>query len=172
MPKRKYLKFLVIFILLLVAVFGVAIATNTQVRDAISGHLRDISDRFSDHQSISGEVIKEGDIDVNAKGQDPLHNSSGTWSLVKVGDELYLQSAENFMSSPGPDYHVYVSKNPSIKDNEQFGDDQIEVGRLTKPNGAAYYRLASKDPSAITSVLIWCKQFREYIGSADLLDVN
>jgi hypothetical protein len=50
---------------------------------------------------------------------------------------FFLQSAENFMSSPGPDDHVYVSKNPSIKDNEQFGDDQIEVGRLTKPNGAA-----------------------------------
>jgi hypothetical protein len=100
--KEKYLKFLVIFILLLVAVFGVAIATNTQVRDAISGHLRDISDRFSDHQSISGEVIKEGDIDVNAKGQDPVHNSSGTWSLVQVGDELFFAICRKLYVEPGP----------------------------------------------------------------------
>jgi hypothetical protein len=43
------------------------------------------------------------------------------------------------------------------------------VGRLTKPNGAAYYPLTIQNLNEVTSVLIWCKQFKEYIGSADLL---
>ncbi len=43
------------------------------------------------------------------------------------------------------------------------------MGRLIKPNGAAYYKLATTDPADVASVLIWCKQFKEYIGSADLV---
>ncbi|CAM3643587.1 DM13 domain-containing protein [Polynucleobacter antarcticus] len=97
-----------------------------------------------------------------------LHSSSGTWSVVRVGNELFLQSGENFRSSPGPDYHVYISKDPAIKDNDQFGKAQIEVSRLSKPNGAAYYKLATDDLDSVHSILIWCKQFKEYIGSADL----
>ena len=146
----------------------VTTAPQAQVLDAISGHVRDIRSRFTDHQIIKGVVLKKGDIDVLAKGQDMLHSSSGTWSIVRVGSDLYLQSGENFRSSPGPDYHVYISKDPAIKDNDQFSKAQIEVGRLIKPNGAAYYKLATDDLGSISSVLIWCKQFKEYIGSADL----
>ncbi|NCX88986.1 MAG: hypothetical protein EBX02_07745, partial [Betaproteobacteria bacterium] len=45
----------------------------------------------------------------------------------------------------------------------------VEVGRLIKPNGAAYYLLKTENLNEVSSVLIWCKQFKEYIGSADLL---
>lgn len=89
------------------------------------------------------------------------------WSLIKFGGQLYLQSSEDFRSSPGPDYHVYISSGPAIKDNPEFNDKQVEVGRLTKPNGAAYYPLTTKNVDVVVSVLIWCKQFKEYIGSAD-----
>jgi hypothetical protein len=41
------------------------------------------------------------------------------------------------------------------------------VSRLKKPNGAAYYLLPTQNPEDVSSVLIWCKQFKEYIGSAD-----
>lgn len=92
--------------------------------------------------------------------------------LVRSGAQLYLQSGEDFRSSPGPDYHVYVSKGPAIKDNDEFGSSQIEVGRLKKPNGAAFYLLNANDADDIRSVLIWCKQFNEYIGSVDLLLVK
>ena len=80
----------------------------------------------------------------------------------------YLQSSEDFRSSPGPDYHVYISSKSAIKDNDEFGAEQMEVSRLKKPNGAAFYPLKTKNPDDIKSILIWCKQFKEYIGSADL----
>ena len=37
-----------------------------------------------------------------------------------------------------------------------------------KPNGAAFYLLKTQNPEDVSSMLIWCKQFKEYIGSADL----
>lgn len=161
------LPMLVKLTLSLILAVGVAHTANAQVLDAIRGHAQDLKARFSDHKKIDGEVLKKGEIDTKAKGQDMLHSSSGTWSLIKSGGQLYLQSSENFRSSPGPDYHVYISSGPAIKDNPEFNDKQVEVGRLTKPNGAAYYPLTTKNVDDVVSVLIWCKQFKEYIGSAD-----
>ena len=143
-------------------------ALNAQVLDAIRGHVQDLKSRLSANQKIEGQILKLGTIDINAKGQDVVHNSSGTWTLVRVGQQLYLQSGEDFRSSPGPDYHVYFSNGPAIKDNEEFSSKQLEVGRLAKPNGASYYPLQTTDINEVKSVLIWCKQFKEYIGSADL----
>jgi hypothetical protein len=141
---------------------------NAQLLDAIRGHVQDLRVRFDDHQKIEGELIKRGQIDKTAKGQDLIHNSSGEWSVIKVGNQLFLQSSENFRSSPGPDYHVYISSKSAIKDNNEFTAQQIEVGRLKKPNGAAFYLLPTQNPDDIKSMLIWCKQFKEYIGSVDL----
>jgi hypothetical protein len=160
---------LIFFVPLFIASLSTA---KAQVLDAIRGHAEDIKARFSDHKKIEGEIIKIGQIDTKAKGQDILHNSSGTWSLIRSDNQLFLQSSEDFQSSPGPDYHVYVSNSKAIKDNPEFSDKQIEVGRLIKPNGAAYYLLKTQNPNDISSVLIWCKQFKEYIGSADLLKKN
>jgi len=157
---------LIFFVLLFITNLSTA---NAQVLDAIRGHAEDIKARFSDHKKIEGQILKIGQIDTKAKGQDILHNSSGTWSLIRSGNQLFLQSSEDFKSSPGPDYHVYVSSSKAIKDNSEFSDKQIEIGRLIKPNGAAYYPLKIQNPNDISSMLIWCKQFKEYIGSADLL---
>ena len=141
---------------------------NAQLLDAIRVHAQDLRVRFDDHQKIEGEVIKRGQIDKTAKGQDLIHNSSGDWSVIKVGNQLFLQSSENFRSSPGPDYHVYISSKSAIKDNDEFSVQQIEVSRLKKPNGAAFYLLPTQNPDDVNSMLIWCKQFKEYIGSAEL----
>ena len=153
--------FLSIFLLL-------PISASAQLLDAIRGHAQDIKSRFADNQKVEGEVLKRGQIDKNAKGQDLIHNSSGEWSLIKVGNQLFLQSSEDFKSSPGPDYHIYISSKPAIKDNDEFSPQQIEVSRIKKPNGAAFYLLKTQNPEDVSSMLIWCKQFKEYIGSADL----
>lgn len=159
----KKLNILVLSVLLLLP-----FSVSAQLLDAIRGHVQDLKVRFDDHQKIEGDIVKRGQIDKNAKGQDLIHNSSGEWSLVKVGDQLFLQSGEDFRSSPGPDYHIYISSKPAIKDNDEFSSQQIEVSRIKKPNGAAFYLLKTQNSEDINSMLIWCKQFKEYIGSADL----
>ncbi|QWE22585.1 DM13 domain-containing protein [Polynucleobacter sp. AP-Jannik-300A-C4] len=148
---------------------GLMPTANAQILDAIRGHVQDLRARTEEHQKIEGIILKRGQIDKNAKGQDLIHNSSGEWSLVKVGNQLFLQSSEDFRSSPGPDYHIYISSKPAIKDNDGFSSQQIEVSRIKKPNGAAFYLLKTENPEDVSSMLIWCKQFKEYIGSADLL---
>ena len=80
--------------------------------------------------------------------------------------------AQALESCTGPDYHVYVSSGPAIKDNPEFGPLQVEVARLAKPNSASYYLLQTEILDDVASVLIWCKQFKEYIGSADLIRPN
>ena len=142
------------FVLVLLLTVANSSTASAQVLDAIRGHAQDLRARFSDHKKIDGEVLKRGEINTRAKGQDMLHNSSGTWSLIKSGNQLFLQSGEDFRSGPGPDYHVYVSSGPAIQDNQDFSDKQVEVGRLTKPNGAAYYPLTIQNLSEVTSVLI------------------
>lgn len=163
------MKFQVLFSFLLLCMGPNA---NAQLLDAIRGHVQDLKARFDDHQKIEGELIKRGQIDKAAKGQDLMHNSSGEWSVIKVGNQLFLQSSKNFRSSPGPDYHVYISSKSAIKDNDEFGAQQIEVSRLKKPNGAAFYLLLTQNPEEVSSMLIWCKQFKEYIGSADFRPAN
>jgi len=155
-------------ILLLSTLLLLPISSSAQLLDAIRGHAQDIKSRFEGNQKAEGDILKRGQIDKNAKGQDLIHNSSGEWLLVKVGDQLFLQSSEDFRSSPGPDYHIYISSKPAIKDNDEFSAQQIEVSRIKKPNGAAFYLLKTQNPENINSMLIWCKQFKEYIGSADL----
>ncbi|WP_159074930.1 DM13 domain-containing protein [Polynucleobacter acidiphobus] len=158
--------------LLLVISLLLPISASAQLLDAIRGHAQDIKSRFESNQKVEGEILKRGQIDKNAKGQDLIHNSSGEWTLVKVGNQLFLQSGEDFRSSPGPDYHIYISSKPAIKDNDEFSAQQIEISRIKKPNGAAFYLLKTQNPEDVNSVLIWCKQFKEYIGSADLVAVR
>lgn len=145
---------------------------HAQFLDALRGHAQDLKSRFENNQIIEGVTVKRGQIFTKAKGQDFLHSSSGQWSVVRAGNQLFLQSGEDFRSSPGPDYHVYISNKPAIKDNDEFSPDQIEVSRIKKPNGAAFYLLKTENVDEVNSVLIWCKQFKEYIGSADLSSVR
>jgi hypothetical protein len=159
-------------ILVLSGLLLISTSASAQLLDAIRGHAQDLKLRFESNQKVEGDILKRGQIDKNAKGQDLIHNSSGEWTLVKVGDQLFLQSSENFRSSPGPDYHIYISNKPAIKDNDEFSSQQVEVSRIKKPNGAASYLLKTQNPADVNSVLIWCKQFKEYIGSADLLPVK
>jgi len=163
----KKLNFLVLCNLLVIST-----SASAQLLDAIRGHAQDIKSRFESNQKVEGEILKRGQIDKNAKGQDLIHNSSGEWTLVKIGNQLFLQSGEDFRSSPGPDYHIYISSKPAIKDNDEFSAQQIEVSRIKKPNGAAFYLLKTQNLEDVNSVLIWCKQFKEYIGSADLIAVR
>jgi len=100
--------------------------TNAQVLDAVRGHVEDLKARLSDHKRVDGQVLKRGEIDTKAKGQDPIHNSSGTWLLVRSGDQLFHQyrggrhSRDHCHRHPGQ---------PVDGDDRGVGDHQT-TGRL------------------------------------------
>lgn len=164
-------KTLILIMVLILAGFA-SKGAKASILDTLKGHVDDVKSRFDkDREEIKVDtIIKTGIIDVDAKGQDLIHNSKGSVAIIKSGDKFYLRLAKNFTSSLGPDYHVYISNELAIKDEVHFSaDEQIELGKLKYGSGKQYYEIPSNvDVTKIKSFLLWCKRFGAYIGSAEL----
>jgi hypothetical protein len=136
------------------------------IKTVVGGHISDIHSRFMDDQLIDGKTIARAQFREDDRGQDTLHHGSGSVSIVETSAGRYLQLAPDFSSTPGPDYHVYVSLDTNIDHEESFVKArQIELGRLIKGSGASYYKIPEN--TNFQSVTIWCKAFNEFIMSAD-----
>lgn len=136
------------------------------ITTAVGGHISDLQSRFKDDQLIHGEIIARAKFRENDRGQDTLHRGSGSAYLVETPEGVFIQLAPDFSSTPGPDYHVYVSPDINVDHEDKFVKaNQIELGRLVKGSGASYYQLPEN--TAFQSVTIWCKAFDEFIMSAD-----
>lgn len=132
----------------------------------VGGHVSDIKSRFKDDQLIEGEIVAQTAFREEDRGQDALHHGSGSVLLVEAEDGRYIQLAPDFDSTPGPDYHVYVSTDTNVDHEDRFDKSkQIELGRLIKGSGASFYKLP--EGVEFSSVTIWCKRFGEFITSAD-----
>lgn len=136
------------------------------ISTAVGGHITDLKSRFMDDQLIEGDVVASTQFREDDRGQDTLHHGSGEVLLVNTPDGRFIQLAPNFSSTPGPDYHVYISQDTNVDHEDRFVKaNQIELGRLIKGSGASYYRIP--DQIEFQSVTIWCKAFNEFIVSAD-----
>jgi len=132
----------------------------------IGGHLGDLQSRFADDELIDGDMIAKALFRSEDRGQDALHRGSGTVILVSTETGSYIQIGPDFTSTPGPDYHVYISTQTGIDHEERFVTaNQVELGPLIKGSGASYYKLP--EGAEFQSVTIWCKAFNEFITSAD-----
>lgn len=133
---------------------------------AVGGHISDLKSRLTDDQLIDGEVIARGEFRENDRGQDTLHHGSGTALVIEASEGRFIQLAPDFSSTPGPDYHVYVSQDTNVDHEDKFVKaNQVELGRLVKGSGASYYKLPEN--IEFQSVTVWCKAFNEFIVSAD-----
>ena len=75
----------------------------------LGGHFDDFKSRFTADQIIEGDVVAKGSFRDDDRGQDFLHRGSGTVSIKVVDGKRFVQLESDFTSTPGPDYHVYVS---------------------------------------------------------------
>jgi hypothetical protein len=136
------------------------------ISTAVGGHIRDLKSRFADDQLIDGDILARTKFREDDRGQDTLHHGSGSVFLVDTPEGLFLQLAPDFSSTPGPDYHVYVSQDINVDHEDCFVKaNQTELGRLIKGSGASYYKIPEN--AEFQSVTIWCKAFDEFITSAD-----
>ena len=136
------------------------------IKTVVGGHITDLQSRFKDDQLIDGKISARAEFREDDRGQDALHHGSGSVFVVDTPEGRFIQLAPDFSSTPGPDYHVYVSQDTSIDHEDSFVKArQIELGRLIKGSGASYYRIP--DNTEFQSVTIWCKAFNEFIMSAD-----
>ena len=155
-----------------------AIATYSywdDIKTIVGGHTKDLTTRITHtDEIISGGILATGMINEDARGQDPVHNSSGTIGIVSANDGKYVQIGSDFKSSPGPDYHVYISLGGNIDDEQDFNlFKHFELGPLKSGKGASYYSIPEDVYAEVNhlsrfSVVIWCKRFGAYIGSATM----
>lgn len=132
----------------------------------VGGHISDLQSRFTDDQVIRGEVAARTRFRENDRGQDALHKGAGAVYQVDTAEGRFLQLGPDFTSTPGPDYHVYVSRDTGVDHEDRFVKaNQTELGRLIKGSGASYYKVPGG--TEFQSVTIWCKTFDEFITSAD-----
>ena len=155
-----------LFTTLAVAAWSSQAGWLDDITTVVGGHISDLKSRFADDQLIDGEVIRQAMFRENDRGQDTLHHGSGTVLVIKTDEGQFLQLGPDFSSTPGPDYHVYVSQDRRVDHEDRFtGSRQTELGRLVKGSGASYYKIP--DSTEFRSVTIWCKAFNEFIMSAD-----
>ena len=151
---------------LTLASFTVHAGWLDDISTVVGGHINDLQSRFMDDQLIDGDIIARTMFRENDRGQDTLHHGSGSVLIIDTTDGRYIQLAPDFSSTPGPDYHVYVSQDTNVDHEDRFVKaNQTELGRLIKGSGASYYKLP--DDIEFQSVTIWCKAFSEFITSAD-----
>ena len=123
----------------------------------------------SDTFGPDAEVLKTGTF-VGKAG----HSVSGTVSVVRDGDALYLHF-EDYSQTQGPDVFVYVTPaaDPDSTEEVYVGtkvlvDGGADGGESTK-EGTFVQRLPDGvDPSTVNGVGIWCDRFSTPFGAATL----
>ena len=139
------------------------------VQTIVFGHARDAISRIIPQDEIaSGIISHRGDIRDDDPGQDALHRASGTVTIEIIDGDTFVRLGEDFTSTPGPDYHVYISDTLNVVDEQSFlATEHMELGRLVRGKGASVYVLP-REPYNDISITIWCKAFVEFIGSANV----
>lgn len=133
----------------------------------VTGHTSDIVGRLTDDRSVVGNTIAQGMFREDDRGQDTFHAGGGSVSILSTDSGNVVQLQSDFWTTPGPDYHVYVSTVRGIVDEDAFNRATVvELGKLTKGSGASFYEIP--EGLEVNSVTIWCKRFGEFIASADI----
>jgi hypothetical protein len=101
------------------------------------------------------------------------HESSGSASLVRLGDGRVQLVLQDLDTSDGPDLHVWLTDQPVIegRDGWHLFDDgrYVELGPLKANQGNQVYDVpAGTDLNGLRSVTIWCKRFSVSFGAAPL----
>jgi len=115
-------------------------------------------------------VIKAGRF-VHVNPKDPVHWGRGGVSILEGKDRQRLVHLQpDFAVGPGPRFHVYLVDRAEIASNADFqASKAVDLGRLRAFEGSQVYRIPETvDPTGVSSVVIWCKEFQVLISPARL----
>lgn len=117
--------------------------------------------------AMAAELASTGQF----RGADGAHPASGGVEIVKLqGGGLGVKLKGDFKVRGGPDLRVWLSdaSNPRSASAVR-GKDYIDLGRLQSSSGEQIYRIpASASVADANSVVIWCRAFGVFFGSATL----
>jgi hypothetical protein len=100
-----------------------------------------------------------------------LHPTEGTATIYRMGDGTRVLRFTNFMTSNGPDVHVYMVAADDAKDSASvLRAGFIDLGSIKGNVGDQNYALGSDvDLSKYRAVSVWCKRFSVNFGTAPLM---
>lgn len=118
-------------------------------------------------------ALREGRFVVDAPSRDRWHWADGSVSLHRDAEGWVLRLGDDFRTGPGPDFHVYLNSAGTGTEAAFLADPERRlVARLRAFEGGQNYRLPNGfEPDDLHAVTIWCEQFGEYIGHAELAAV-
>lgn len=140
---------------------GVQVSFLSDAWDAFTGHIEDIQDRQKEDKFING-LIETSTTFTNVK--DSIHWAEGSVEIIYKDGLRYIQLGSDFEAGLAPDLYIFTS--PKVLKNQADIDQsqKFNLTKLSKGSGASYY-LVSGD---IKSIVIWCKQFNQFMGSANV----
>ena len=96
------------------------------------------------------------------------HDTSGTASLIRVGQDYVVRLAD-FATSNGPDVKVWLTRAPATGAEGSRSAGYVSLGDLKGNHGSQNYVVPSGvDPAKYGTVVIWCDRFSVPFGAAAL----
>lgn len=127
--------------------------------------------RLSNHIDTSGQLIAMK-MPMFVSGE---HPTSGSVSVVREGENKYIEFGEDFKTDSGPDLFVILHKNKDVIGTTKAPTHSIKEGDyvtlepLKKVKGKQRYKIPSEvNLENYKSVAIWCRQFNATFGAATL----
>lgn len=118
-------------------------------------------------QAMAAEVSDGGSF----RDADGSHPASGKAEIIKLkGGGFGLKLHGDFKVRGGPDLRVWLSEAGNPRSGRAVrAADYVDLGRLTSSSGEQIYRIPDNVKLAdIGSVVIWCRAFGVFFGSASL----
>lgn len=98
-------------------------------------------------------------------GADDFHFAEGTALLIETDPGVYVLRLDEFSVRNGPDLFVYLSASPDSLDAAA-----INLGDLRATDGSINYDIPpGTDIAQFQGVVIWCRAFAVFFGSAPLV---
>ncbi|MBI4122849.1 MAG: DM13 domain-containing protein [Parcubacteria group bacterium] len=124
---------------------------------------REVQESIEDIASVqSGEQAPEQLSSGAFIDADGFHKTSGTATLLKIGEKYYVRFEEDFQTTNGPDLFVHLGKDGEYAASARLGGLRGNIGsqNYEVPEGI--------DPLAYNEVWIWCRAFSVPFGHAVL----
>ncbi len=101
---------------------------------------------------------------------DRFHKGSGAATMYRLEDDSAVLRLEDFKVTNGPDLHVIIASHPVPSSRDEVHDGEyLDLGKLKGNVGNQNYPLpATADPSAYSSVVIYCAPFHVIFSIASL----
>ena len=141
------------------------------ITGAITVHESDIKDRtFVDDVMVEGNTVASSTFRMDDAGRDRAHWADGSVSAVVSEGKLFIQLGEDFKAGLAPDLYIYIANKKAVDEDSFWAGEPIEISKLAKGSGASAYEI----PQSVmynphVEVIIWCKQFGEFMGATTLI---